>query len=440
MEKRSAISAWMQDKFAPAVNKFAGLHFIRVVTGGIWFIMPMIFTGVVFQVIGNIATLALQSNQALLAKFNVLSNLTYGLMGLFMCIGISLAASKARKIETSVPMIFSIILFFMFIRPTFQATDNILVTNFIVDWSKFGGASMMIAILVGYFTSEVVYLFEHKGWTIKVKGLPSFMDNWIKYMIPGVLLLGLTWVLVYLLNVDVNGLITAGFASFLKVSDSLPAMMLMAALAAFCFTIGIHPVVLFVIFMPFMLTATSQNVSMLQSGLQPTLANGFHFNQMGTYLLFITIGGSGATLGLNLNMLFSKVPSVKTLGKMAIFPSLLNINEPLIFGCPVVFNPTLAIGSILMQGVINPLFAYLVLRSGLVPVPASMMIVPFFPTPLLALILGIGLSGLLATLVSWALDTACWFPFFKAYERQVVDREALEAAAVPAAAPARAVK
>src|SRR5699024_9421385 len=58
-------------------------------------------------------------------------------------------------------------------------------------------------------------------------------------------------------------------------------------------------------------------------------------------LAFISLGGMGVTLGLNLLMLFSKSDDLKTLGRIFIGPSIFNINEPLMFGGPVIFNPVL---------------------------------------------------------------------------------------------------
>ena len=49
----------------------------------------------------------------------------------------------------------------------------------------------------------------------------------------------------------------------------------------------------------------------------------------------MNIGGTGATLGLNILMLFSKNKSTKKLGQLAILPSVLNINAPIIFGSPI---------------------------------------------------------------------------------------------------------
>ncbi|MHC5791803.1 PTS transporter subunit EIIC, partial [Streptococcus pyogenes] len=69
--------------------------------------------------------------------------------------------------------------------------------------------------------------------------------------------------------------------------------------------------------------------------------DGGHFAFAGEFTnAYVTIGGSGATLGMTLFIaFFAKSEQLKMLGKASIGPALFNINEPIIFGMPVVYNP-----------------------------------------------------------------------------------------------------
>ena len=429
MRTSDSNNSWLEEKLMPAANKFANLRFIRVVMRGFWFAMPMIFTGVVFQIVGNISMFFLRgSNPELLNTIMVLSNVSYGLMGLFFVIGIAIADAKYHKIDIAAPVTFALVMFFLLIKPEFQPTDNPMVTIFSVDWNKFGAASMTLAILAGFISGEVVALFEKKGWGINIKGLPQFMEGWFRNMYAGIILLAGTWAIVYLLGFDINAAIASAMSVLLSFGDTLPGLMVVSALGAFMFTIGIHPLAILTVFMPLMMAGMAENTALYQAGVEPTLANGYHFVTFGTFLIFINVGGGGATLGLNFLMLFSKVKSIKELGRMAIVPSLLNINEPLIFGCPVVFNPPLAIGAILIQGILNPILAYIFLHTGLVPVPSGMMMIPFLPKPILALLLNTSIAGVVASLVVWGVDTVAWFPFYKFWEKETIKLEAEEMA------------
>lgn len=425
MEKKGFMN-WMQTKLAPAMNKFANYRIIRSIMQGFWFAMPIIFVGVVFQIVGNIGLIALQNNPELLGKINVVKDLSYGLLGILFTIGITQANSKALKIDPGAPTIFALIMYFLMISPEFISTDNMLVTLFQVDFGALGAQGMTISIIVGLIASEVCGLFQHKGWTLKAKGLPQFMQNWFSDFFPGVLLIALTWAVVYLGGINIFSLIGKIFGPLFISADTLPALMILGVLASFMFFLGIHPASIYVFIIPFMLSGAAENVALYEAGIKPLISNGYHLATFGTYLTFMAVGGSGATLGLNFLMLRSKSKVVRRLGKTAIVPSLLNINEPIIFGCPVTFNPILGIGSMLVQGVINPIIAYVVHTTGLVPPGSSMSLVPFLPTPFIALLTNMGLIGAVVALLVWVVDSIAWYPFFKVYEKQMLEKEPAE--------------
>lgn len=390
---------------------------------GFWYAMPLILVGVVFQVVGDIGMITLRtSNPDLYAKIEILKNVTFGLMGIFMTIGIAQANSKALKIDQGAPTIFSLIMYFLMIAPTYITTET-GQTLFQVSADAFGAKGMTIAILVGIIASEVCALLQHKGVSIKIKGLPQFMQNWFSDFIPGLLLISATWAVVYIGNFDIFAFITKIFSPLLVAADTLPALMILGILISLLFFVGIHPGVISALLNPFLLGSLVENIALYNSGVAPSLANGYHLATFGTYLVFIIVGGSGSTLGLNFLMLKSKAKAVRQLGKTAIVPSLLNINEPLIFGCPVVFNPVLGLGMLLVQGVINPLIAYFVHTTGLVAPATTMSIVPFLPTPIIALLVNMGITGVLMALVTWVVDTFAWMPFFRIYEKQMLEKE-----------------
>ena len=422
MEKKGFMN-WMQTKLAPALNKFANFRLIRSIMQGFWYAMPIIFVGVIFQIVGDIGMITLRtSNPDLYAKIEVLKNLTYGLLGIFMTIGISQANAKALKIDPGAPTIFALIMYFLLISPTF-ITSETGQTLFQVDFNSFGANGMTVAIIVGIVASEVCSLFQRKGLAFKIKGLPQFMQNWFSDFIPGVLLISVTWAIVFLGGFNILDFITKVFSPLLVAADTLPALMILGVLTSLLFFLGIHPGIVTAVLNPFLLASLVENITLYNSGVAPLLSNGYHLATFGTYVVFLIVGGSGATLGLNFLMLRSKSTAVRQLGRTAILPSLLNINEPIIFGCPVTYNPVLGSGSLLVQGVINPLIAYFVLTTGLVAPASSMSLVPFLPTPIIALLLNMGIMGMIMALVTWIVDTFAWLPFFKMYEKQMLEKE-----------------
>jgi PTS system cellobiose-specific IIC component len=140
-------------------------------------------------------------------------------------------------------------------------------------------------------------------------------------------------------------------------------------------------------------------------------------------LLNITIsGGVGATLGLALCMLFfSKSARLKTLAKIAIVPSLFNVNEPLVFGFPLVLNPITLIPFMFIQQ-IDALLAFLVMKAGLMTYPKAGFL-PVGTPVILGEFLQCGVGGIVFGLVILVLNTALWYPFFRIQDTKYLKEE-----------------
>lgn len=111
--------------------------------------------------------------------------------------------------------------------------------------------------------------------------------------------------------------------------------------------------------------------------------------------IWINIGGSGATLALVVTMfLRSRSKQMKQLGKLAIGPAVFNINEPIIFGMPIVMNPMLLIPFIITP-LVTLVLTYIGMSTGLVAKPAGIA-VPWTMPPIFSGYLATGgkISGL----------------------------------------------
>ena len=124
-------------------------------------------------------------------------------------------------------------------------------------------------------------------------------------------------------------------------------------------------------------------------------------------------------------MIFQTEKQLKELGKLELIPAIFNINEPLIFGLPIVYNVGLFVPFIcapLASGAV----AYVAIATHMVP---KIIVQQPWPTP-------VGLSGMIAT-ASWqgfVLSVVCaivafliWFPFIKHYDSQLLKKEQADA-------------
>ncbi|ESV53836.1 PTS cellobiose transporter subunit IIC [Streptococcus agalactiae LMG 14747] len=145
---------------------------------------------------------------------------------------------------------------------------------------------------------------------------------------------------------------------------------------------------------------------------------------------YVTMGGSGATLGLCLFIAFmAKSEQLSMLGKASIGPALFNINEPLVFGLPIVYNPTLAL-PFMLAPMVSASIGYWVIKLGFV---AKTIIQTPWPTPVgLGAYVGSGgnIPAFLVSLLCAVAAFVVWFPFIKMYDSQLLKEERENAAAI----------
>lgn len=119
----------------------------------------------------------------------------------------------------------------------------------------------------------------------------------------------------------------------------------------------------------------------------------------------------------------SKVARLRRVGWLGIWPGIFNINEPITFGTPVIFNPVMAIPFIIIT-FLNTSFAWLMHVIGFVK-PCFIAMPWTLPGPILAY-LQAGYSWQAAVVnicTQFVIPGIIWYPAFKAWERMVIEKE-----------------
>lgn len=137
--------------------------------------------------------------------------------------------------------------------------------------------------------------------------------------------------------------------------------------------------------------------------------------------VFCQIGGSGCTLGLAVLLLKSKSKQLKTVGKLGIIPALFNINEPILFGIPIILNPLWLVPFVLVQ-VFNAATTYIVMDLGII---AKTFIEPGWNmfAPIGAFLSTLDVKAVIFIIILTIIDTLIYYPFFKAQEKQCLAEE-----------------
>jgi cellobiose PTS system EIIC component len=224
------------------------------------------------------------------------------------------------------------------------------------------------------------------------------------------------------LHVSLAAGIDAALAPIARLGDTYLALMVIVFIETLLWTAGVHgPAVLAAIVTPVYLTMQMQN-SQAYGAHQP-----LPYIVVVSLFLFVFPGGAGATLPLAAMLAISNVPRLRKIGRVSLLPALFNINEPLLFGAPVVFNPYLAVPFVVAPLVIATT-TYAAVAAGWVSraafyVPSS---VPTFVSTYLATQ---DARALVLVVANLTIAGLIYYPFVRAYERHVAPAETIAASA-----------
>ena len=192
--------------------------------------------------------------------------------------------------------------------------------------------------------------------------------------------------------------------------DSLTALLVITLVETLLWTVGIHgPALLAAVVLPVYVNLQLANTQ--------ALAHDRPLPHIVTVSMFLFVfpGGAGATLPLVLLLLRSKVRRIRRVAYATILPSLINANEPLMFGLPLVLNPVLGVPFVIAPLVLAAL-SYEAMAFGLVARPAY-YIPSTIPIPIGAFLATRDWRGVILMLVNIAIALVIYLPFVNAYER-----------------------
>ncbi|MTV66826.1 PTS cellobiose transporter subunit IIC, partial [Streptococcus pneumoniae] len=214
------------------------------------------------------------------------------------------------------------------------------------------------------------------------------------------------------MGTDIFKVIAIPFGFVSNLTNSWIGLMIIYLLTQLLWIVGIHGAnIVFAFVSPIALANMAEN------------AAGGHFAVAGEFSnMFVIAGGSGATLGLCLYIAFaSKSEQLKAIGRASVVPALFNINEPLIFGLPIIYNPALAIPFILAPMVTATIYYVANSLNFIKPIIAQ---VPW-PTPVgIGAFLGTAdLRAVLVALVCAFAAFLVYLPFIRVYDQKLVKEE-----------------
>lgn len=300
---------------------------------------------------------------------------------------------------------------------------------FTVDILRLGGMGSLSAIVSGIFVAMVMSFFTKHPIIKKDSTIPSFIQDWFNSLFPCFVCIFIAYNLTFSFGVDFYLVLNEICSPLLNAAQSYWGFILIYFIGfTFFYAFGVSPWVIGSITNVAAYIGSANNYALYGQGLAPNMVNS---NEI---MLWVILGGSGATFALSVQLLFAKSKKLKTVGKTCILPSIMCINEPLVYGMPIAMNPIMMI-PFLLCGLIMPAVVYPVFSSGLVPIPGRVSPFGFF-FPFDTWYMS-GIRGLVFALILIAIAWVIYYPFFKAYDNKLLAEENEAAAKETAAAEAK---
>lgn len=429
-------TAWIERRILPIANVIQRNRYLQAIQSGFLTCIPIMLLGSISIILtrplldytkmdpSGFAYQFFRTWQVMVDSYGqpvvLLSYMTIYSLSFWAAITISYHLAKRYKMNE--------LLTVMVVGVQFFVLCSFITGDGGINNDNWGGQGLFAGIVIAILVTELYRLLtEKKIGTIQLPGMvPPVLKNSFSAMFPVMITTGICTVISIIFNygfgLSFPEAVLAVFHPFVLAIDNIFGLTISSLMSQTIWWFGIHNSAVTSMLEPLMYANIASNAASFAQGVS---ANSLaHIWTEPLWWNFMVIGGSGATLSVAFMLLFSKSKQMKTVGKIAIIPSLFNINEPIIFGIPIVLNPLFFIPWLSAQ-TINGIISYLCMQGGLIN---RTFIDPGWNMPA---IIGQFLStmdwrSIVLTIMLIVLDGVIYYPFFKVYEKQKVAEEQQE--------------
>ena len=431
---------FINEKLLPPVIKFVNTKAVTAIKNGMLYPIPFIVIGAVFLILGQFPIQAVQDylNEIGLGPiFMQANNASFGIMALFAVFGIAYSWVRDEGHDAVPAGMLAIVVDIILQPDTVKSVTSIAnpervstawQVSGVIDKAWLGGKGMIVAIIVGLLVGWSYSWFMKKGFTIKLpEQVPANVAASFTALIPGAAIVTVATAIYGIFKLGFNTTMVEWIYATIQTplqhaTDGPLGVVVVAFLPVFLWFFGVHgATIVGGIMTPLLLANNADNLALYKAG-KLTLDNGPHIVTQAFMDQFITVTGSGMTIGLVIFMLVrAKSVQMKTLGKLEIVPALFNINEPILFGLPLVLNPLLAIPFILTP-LVSGFATYAVIAMGIIPLFNGMYVPWTTPAIVSGLIVG-GWQGALWQAVMLVMTGFMYYPFARKYDKVLLAEE-----------------
>lgn len=424
---------WLEKVLTPLAKVIGENKYLVAIRDGFLLSTPLLIVGSVFLLIANFPLP--QWNEwmsALLgdnweAMMSVPASASFDVMTILAVVGIAYSLGKQFHVDAMQSGIIALVSFF--ILTPYQtlftpegSTTVYEVTSLPLKWM--GSSGLFLGMIVALISTRLFVAMVRKGWTIKMPdGVPPTVVKSFEALIPSFVVVTMMFLVNWLVSLTSYGNLQDVIFTFLQtpllsLGNTLGAMVIAYLFLHFFWFFGINgSSVVGAVFNPVLRALSVENLQAFKDGHEiPNIITG-QFQDM-----FATFGGAGSTLSLIVVMvLFCKSQRIKKLSQLSLIPGIFGINEPVIFGLPIVLNPILLIPFALVP-TINIIIAYFSMNIGLVPYTNGIQL-PWTTPPIISGFLVSGWQGAVLQGLLFVLGMAIYYPFIKVMDVQYLREE-----------------
>mgnify|MGYP003433625174 FL=1 len=410
----------ISDKLLPVANKLASNRYLSILRDAFMLAFPLTMFGSIVVVICNLPFL----NDEMKALSNELlgsgQSATMSIMTVFVTFGIGYYLSKSYDVEGIFGGAISFASF-LILTPFFVTSDSGETISNVLSLDRLGAKGMFLGMIVSFIAAEIYSRTSRKGWQIKMPdSVPPAVAKSFAALIPAILTLSIFTAINAIVTVGLNTNLHDVIYNIIQVplvglGSSIWATFLAIFFIQFLWFFGLHGQILVNSVMdPVWNTLMFENLEAYKAGEHLPHIITKPFMEVFT----VGLGGSGMTLAVVIIMaFFLRKKQYRDVGRLALGAGIFNVNEPVIFGLPIVLNATILIPWVIAPIIVTA-FNYFVMAIGIVPAPTGVSVpwtVPIFFSDIIATN---SLAGGLLQIVDFILVGFIWYPFLRMLDKQ----------------------
>jgi PTS system, lactose/cellobiose family IIC component len=420
----SNLQNFVDSKVLPHMQKLGTNKALKAITSGMMSTMPLSLGVSIIAIVGNFPIAAWVN---FLNKIGIKTHMaaiiggSTEIIALFLAYNIAYYYAKEKKTDATTCGTLSLATYMILMPQSILNTDGSISSA--IERSYLGSQGIFVAIIFALLVTSLYAFLKAKGFYIRLpENIPEMVSKSLSpafiSMIIFAIVLFIRFGFGFLEYDNAFDFISKMIAKpLMSVGTNTGTLIILYVIVNLAWCFGIHPSAITSVIVPVLYAGIAANVAAFQAG------QVLPFLEYIIVYKFINTGGTGNTLGLAIDMcLFSKSKRFKTLGKMAIVPNIFNINEPVVFGTPILYNPIFML-PMALTAIVSGGIGFLLVRFGIYAQFNPAVSVPWTTPAPINHLLTAGVIAALGSLIVIAATAAVYYPFFKYADKLALKEE-----------------